>query len=107
MNLIGFDINTYKNRRKRYCLNCNKELKSGQKKFCCKSCSASYNNKGRVLSDETKIKISNSLSENKSKEYSPDPKYCKNCGKLITKSGNIFCDSNCCNEYRYKTSILD
>lgn len=33
MNLIGFDINTYKNRRKRYCLSCNKELKSGQKSF--------------------------------------------------------------------------
>ena len=51
------------NRKKkiRYCLNCGKILTSGQYKFCSNSCSASYFNKGRHLSEETKNKISESL----------------------------------------------
>lgn len=38
---IGFDLNTYKIRKqkpKRYCLECGKELKNSQKRFCCCQC---------------------------------------------------------------------
>ena len=51
---IGFDFNTYKNRKKRYCLFCGRELKRGQTKFCSCSCSAKYNNEGKKLGEETK-----------------------------------------------------
>lgn len=55
--LIGFDLSIYKQRKKKYCLHCGKELVIGQKKFCSRSCSSSYNNSHRVLSNETKYKI--------------------------------------------------
>lgn len=42
------------------CLNCNSSIDS-TKKFCNSSCSATYNNRKRKLSDDTKSKISNSL----------------------------------------------
>ena len=44
---IGFDLNTYTKRKKRYCLLCGEELESGQYKFCCSSHAATYNNKLR------------------------------------------------------------
>lgn len=42
------------------CVNCDKETSND--KFCTKSCAASYNNKKRSQSSETKAKISKSLS---------------------------------------------
>lgn len=41
------------------CLKCKKPIQYEKKnnKFCCKSCSASYNNIGRIKSEETKHKI--------------------------------------------------
>jgi len=58
-NSVGFDLNIYKLKRnpKRYCLNCNKELTKGQKKFCSTSCSTTYNNTGRILDEKTKNNI--------------------------------------------------
>lgn len=46
------------------CLYCGKELEGKgkyTKKFCDSSCAASYNNKGRVQSEETKLKIKKAL----------------------------------------------
>lgn len=60
---IGFDINEYKKRRKKYCNHCNKELIRGQYKFCSSSCSATYNNRKREHANKTKEKISKSLIE--------------------------------------------
>ncbi|SOK58713.1 hypothetical protein [Yersinia phage fHe-Yen9-04] len=42
------------------CLNCNNEI-DDKKKFCNSSCAAKYNNSHRILSEETKSKISKSL----------------------------------------------
>lgn len=56
-NKIGFDFSYYKTARHRYCLRCGKRLEKKQKKFCSSSCAAAYNNKGRIMSDETKEKI--------------------------------------------------
>lgn len=67
--LIGFDLSVYKQRKKKYCLHCGKELVSGQKKFCSLSCAATYNNLKRgPRSEEIKKKISNTLI----KKYSND-----------------------------------
>lgn len=48
------------------CLNCNIETKN--EKFCSRSCSATHNNQKRTISQETKDKISKSLS---GREYTP------------------------------------
>lgn len=95
---------------KRYCLWCGKELEGKNrktKKFCNSSCAAKYNNKGRVHSEETKRKISETLSKNTEHKYSSDPIYCKNCGKLVEKRMNIFCNNECCAEYNRKQKIKD
>ena len=75
---IGFDFNIYKERKKRYCLECGKELKSDQHKFWSNSCSASYNNKNRKVI-----------------------KYCLNCGKNFEDNNScklckqIYCNKCC------------
>ena len=63
---IGFDFSVYEKRRSpdRFCLQCGKKLKPGQKKFCSSSCAASFNNHNRVLSNATKEKISLKLRTN-------------------------------------------
>lgn len=48
------------------CTHCNKEI-SDNKKFCNRSCSTSFNNKNRIVKDETKNKISKTLRERKEK----------------------------------------
>jgi len=58
------------------CLNCNKETTNP--KFCSKSCSASYNNKRRRHTIETKRKISKSLNGN---GIAKEEKFCSICGK--------------------------
>jgi len=75
---VGFDFSYYKEKKKRYCLQCGKELKYGQKEFCCSSCAAKYNNKGKKLSEETKQKIAQTLQ----KKYSTEEK------KILLKSDN-------------------
>lgn len=58
------------------CLNCNKE--TNNPKFCSKSCSASFSNKRRKHSIETKRKISSSLG---GKGIALEEKFCSICGK--------------------------
>lgn len=61
--------NKAKDRIKKYCLNpsicnnCKNDLpyEKRKHKFCNKSCSAIFNNTGRVLSEQTKLKISGAL----------------------------------------------
>ena len=105
---IGFDFNIYKERRKKYCLYCGSEIIGDyRKKFCNKSCAAKYNNKGRIHSEETKRKIAETLSKDNDYKYSSDPVYCKNCGKLIEKRPNIFCNQDCYTEYHKKERLID
>jgi very-short-patch-repair endonuclease len=54
------------------CLNCGK--KHNNNKFCSLSCSASFNNKKRILSYETKQKISNSKKGKKGKKHTDKTK---------------------------------
>jgi superfamily II DNA helicase RecQ len=73
---INFDLNIYHKRRfpERFCLNCGKKLKKGQKKFCGHSCSASYNNatSAKVVNKKKKQVKSRVNKQNK----------CKVCGKI-------------------------
>ena len=98
-NIVGFDLNTYKERKKRYCINCNKELKTGQKKFCSSSCAASYNNSGRIMSMVTREKISEALKKDGNKVSSVraqntekvEKRYCITCGNELKQNQKSFC----------------
>jgi len=95
---IGFDFNIYKNRKKRYCLFCGKELKRGQAKFCSCSCSAKYNNEGRKLDEETKEKISKTLKrvyEEKRGEREEEHRFCVICGKQLPRGKKKYCSKEC------------
>ena len=96
---INFDLNTYKERKhpKRYCLQCGKELKYNQLKFCSNSCSASFNNKLREpMSDEVREKISNTLKlKNKEIQKEQNKKFCLICGKELTGRKKTYCSKEC------------
>lgn len=95
------------------CLNCGKVLKKTQKKFCSSKCSAEYNNKLRVVSDETKQKISASIKKyhesvghcankkdvnvhiNETFKKEAAPRFCVICGKPLKKSQQIVCSNEC------------
>ena len=105
----------------KYCKYCNSELAIDKKNntFCNKSCANSYNNHNRILSLETKNKISSSLKgrishnkkninndsifikKNKELLSNDRNKYCENCNKELTlvqtKRNNIFCSNKCAN----------
>lgn len=92
-NEIGFDLNIYKERKKKFCLNCGKELKKGQNKFCSSSCAASFNNKERgERSAETKKKISESL------KLKYEPNRCIICGNIIDSRHKKYCSDECKNK---------
>lgn len=118
---VNFDINVYKERKKRYCLKCGTQLKKGQKKFCCHSCSATFNNTGRVITDETKEKIKSGvikfindsygdkIPKNNNKNsikttIKKEKKICVFCGNEIEKYGNKYCSNDCHSKYRHKLS---
>lgn len=118
-----------------YCKHCGKEITgrdASQKKFCNSSCAAKYNNKGRVHSLESRIKVSNSLlrhfngdinliedeqkkdyllkQEELRKNFDPNKDYyCLNCGKKIEKvyltKENKYCNKKCQDEYTHKQYI--
>ena len=116
---IGFDLNYYKEKREKdkikNCLYCGKELKKQQKKFCCSSCSAKYNNTGKKHSEESKKKISESVHkhyQNVSKgEHltitSKNKFVCLECGKEFEsyQKNRIFCCGKCQAKYHNKTKI--
>jgi len=78
----------------KYCTFCGKEItNSKNEKFCSSSCSASYNNKNRKCSDETKEKIS-------AKIKMLNPK--KIVGKIC-----IYCNKNFNTTNRYKKTCSD
>lgn len=93
------------------CLLCGKELVGKYKnikKFCNSSCAATYNNRKRKHSDETKEKIRNKLKGfTKTKVYKTENisttkvKYCKLCGHEVPSLRHTFCSKKCQNKYKY------
>ena len=84
------------------CLECNNEFtvtKGSDRKydhrFCTRSCSTSYNNKNRILSTETKQKISKSLGGNGELQNT----HCLNCNTKLFKNRRKYCNQKCKNEY--------
>ena len=109
-------INKQKQKNKRYCLVCNKEIprtKSKKQKFCSSSCAAKYNNSNRVLSEQTRRKISEALQKRNKKFngslkplseksqrairriFEDEKGVCKVCGKELANKRNIYCCEQC------------
>lgn len=124
---LNFDIEEhFKNleeSKKKFCLNCGKELKKGQQKFCSSSCSATYNNQHRVLSEEAKRNVSNAAREvakkyfnkNRTNQIKQDSiiKICPTCGKEFkvnaSKKNQTYCSQECVHaskEYRQKLASI-
>lgn len=97
------------------CLHCGKEITGKnrfKKKFCNSSCAASYNNIHRkVMSNDVKIKISNSNRKKYIKHSSRSDSYLKSlilneervclyCGKKLKTTQEKFCCPKCCSEYK-------
>ena len=90
---VGFDLNIYKERRKKpkkFCEWCNKELNNKQYKFCSHSCCASYSTPNRIVSEETKNKIRNTLLS-KTKEKKVKIIFCKICCQKVCNNNEV-CD---------------
>lgn len=104
------NINVY-NLKPKKCKNCNNPLsyKDKHKKFCNSSCSAKFNNLKRIVSDDTKEKIKESLNNyhtiNKKNKI---VKYCENCQKEFLVLDNSKgrrkknCSEKCTIEIRIK-----
>jgi predicted nucleic acid-binding Zn ribbon protein len=102
-NKVGFDLNVYKERRKkkptRYCKECGKEITSKWgKDFCCKSCSTKYNNEHRDKSIYRKEKHT---------VCTPKERYCIICGKKLEGSQRKYCSESCRNRNKYLTEGYD
>lgn len=72
-------LNTVKNKKKKYCINCGKELNNYQKRFCSRSCSATFNNSRRCLK---KINGKNT-------------RHCPTCGKELKDYQRKYCSNKC------------
>jgi hypothetical protein len=99
------------------CLNCNNIFIGYIKEervFCSKSCSNSYSNRNRKLSEETKNKISNKIKDKKSKEIfeqkfynNPDlikkiVRKCRFCSLFnVEKKHKLICDECKINYYQF------
>lgn len=81
------------------CLNCGKEIDS-KKKFCDRSCAATYSNKKRTISEETKLKISISLKNAKLNEE------VLNEDLIITDYNNGILQKDICSKYNIGTKAL-
>lgn len=93
------------------CLHCGKLIEGENrfiKKFCNSSCAASFNNKQRKHTDETKVKISNSLkgkSFQKSISLPPKTRKCAICRKEFNvprlKNGSYSATTTCSQECHF------
>lgn len=103
LNEYGIDIiEVIRKNNRHFCLVCGAEIPL-RRKFCSSSCAAKYNNQGRILSDETKDKISNSLKTTYDKKGRTGKKVfecvCRNCGKtFFSHKQSKFCSHKCSNE---------
>lgn len=90
----------YKNPK--LCLNCNAIIpynKKTENKFCNKSCSASYNNRGVRRHGNPPIIVS------KEGRIIPKP-LCKECGKECKQRKSTFCSTECHKKYEYSEKVL-
>jgi len=112
---INFDLDLYRIRKLKYCLNCGKILIGDRHKFCSNSCSATYNNTGRKVSNATRDKIRKTLAivrpkkpkvkkEKLTKEVNLTNS-CPICGIKITND-KICCSNKCSNIKKHKENYI-
>jgi len=68
--------------------NCKKEFETGRdtrKRFCCRSCSASFNNRGK-------------------RRHGEAPGFCIKCGKKLSHKGK-YCSHKCHSDFNYESYI--
>lgn len=83
----------YNPKNKTYCKECGDLLtEKTQNKFCSESCSVSYSNKRRELTEDHKSKISNSLRSD-DKDYGLAN--CRMCGNNLDANHKEFCSRKC------------
>lgn len=93
LNRMGYKCNI-REKPKKYCANCEKEITSKDgKKFCSKSCSASFNNRHRPQSQPKP--------QEKDKNLPPAKKQCLSCGKENVGYAK-YCNNQCQADYRRK-----
>jgi len=93
------------------CLNCSNLFNGiGERKFCSSSCSISYLNKNRIITEEYREKSrKGTLEYNRKNDIYPktkvEVKHCSECNKLFfTKlNGRLFCNKICQNLALSKT----
>ena len=101
-NEVGFDFSQYDERRKKpimYCEECGKELVAKwQKKFCCSSCAAKYNNKHRdksVYENLANKKKKNGGSVDKEAKRKENDRVCVVCGQKLNGKKIKYCCDEC------------
>jgi very-short-patch-repair endonuclease len=92
-------ISNNKNKPK-FCLYCGNLLDKNNKKFCNSSCAASFNNKNRKHTEETKLKIKNTLLNKFEKNSLSKSRKCVVCGKefIVKKNNNRYSQSTTCSK---------
>lgn len=89
----------YRNNNPSFCKQCNAilEYKKRNNKFCSESCSASYNNSGRLITEKHKQTTSNTLKNKYKKGYNKNPNYCKVCNSKLeyNKRKRTTCSKKC------------
>lgn len=112
--LVGFDLNIYKERKKKpikFCRECGKEIKSKWAEcFCCSSCAAKYNNRLRIKQTNKKentkkeIRVKKEISIKKHNQH-----LCECCGKMFSsKNKNAkYCSNECSSKHRHEMSYKD
>lgn len=107
---IGYDwdvrLKQINESKRVFCLNCGKEIfghDRKSRKFCSKSCAATYNNTKRKHTEEAKLKIANKLRKERNTTTETKPLkptlYCKNCNKILKSNQLHFCSKKCRIEY--------
>lgn len=80
----------------RKCPNCNGETKNPR--FCSRSCSASFNNRKRSVTEDTKRKICESLGGT----YEKKRKECVVCNKELSEHQRKYCSTACFSKKRWE-----
>lgn len=100
------------------CKNCGKVIdwEHRENEFCSHSCSATYNNRNRQWSEESRKKLSETIqkkspnfngilkpthfTKNNDIDTECNKRICKNCGKPLTKTQKFYCCLDCQHEYQ-------
>jgi hypothetical protein len=90
MQKLGYVFEDFYTKPTLYCQNCEKELTTGQYKYCSQSCSATQNNKKYPKRKKEKVGLDN----------------CVNCNKSLTNcSGLKYCCQSCQHEFQNKENL--